>query len=721
MRWRPATLSESSSSSAPASPPPAAACAPPTSAPSPSTTLDPGQRRARRHRRLEVERGLERLDVDDDLVDAVGRRGLGLGHHERHRLAGVDDLRARQRLPGATCGAVDERQVGRGEHRDHPRHVERRRAVDAGDPPVRLGGEDQPRVQQAVDGDVGRVARRAADLALAVAASPWNADRRARRRRHGHKVLSGPRPASVAGPAWPTGVDRAWTVPVRLPTMRHVVGDVPLGGSPFPPIADYAFLSDCEVCALVAPSGNVEWMCLPRFDGPSIFGAMLDRDAGSLPARARSTRRCPRASATCRARWSSRRRGARATGWVIVRDVLLIGPWHHDDERSHTHRRSPTDNDADHVLLRTMRCVNGRVEVHMECEPRVDYGRKGVAWEYAGAGYGKAVGTRRGRAICGCTLRTDLRIGFEGGARPRAHDPARRRHRVHRAVVERARRPRDLRRRLPPPRLHRRLLARVAQPRRVPRPPVAHLPAAQRAHAQGADLRADRRDDRGGDDVAARDARRRAQLGLPLRLDPRLDLHALGPLHAGLRRGGQRLLLLHPRRRLEERRRAADHVRHRRRGDADRGDAAAPRRLRARPAGARRQRRLRPAASTTCGARCSTRSTCTRKSRDGLAESTWEILRKQVDARHRRMARARPRDLGGARRADSTSPPRRSCAGSPATAARAWRACARTTSAASAGASRPTRSTRTSASTASTSAASSPSTTTRRRSTPRAC
>src|SRR5438045_5460868 len=52
--------------------------------------------------------------------------------------------------------------------------------------------------------------------------------------------------------------------------------------SPFPPIAEYAFLSDCETCALVAPSGAVEWMCLPRFDGPSVFGAMLDRDAGTF-------------------------------------------------------------------------------------------------------------------------------------------------------------------------------------------------------------------------------------------------------------------------------------------------------------------------------------------------------------------------------------------------------------------------------------------------------
>ena len=54
------------------------------------------------------------------------------------------------------------------------------------------------------------------------------------------------------------------------------------GRSPFPPIADYAFLSDCEVTALVAPSGNVEWMCLPRMDSPSVFGAILDRDAGGF-------------------------------------------------------------------------------------------------------------------------------------------------------------------------------------------------------------------------------------------------------------------------------------------------------------------------------------------------------------------------------------------------------------------------------------------------------
>src|SRR5215210_6464776 len=56
----------------------------------------------------------------------------------------------------------------------------------------------------------------------------------------------------------------------------------PAGSNAFPPIADYGFLSDCNTVALVAPSGNVEWMCAPRMDSPSVFGAILDRDAGGF-------------------------------------------------------------------------------------------------------------------------------------------------------------------------------------------------------------------------------------------------------------------------------------------------------------------------------------------------------------------------------------------------------------------------------------------------------
>src|SRR5438309_7113260 len=105
-----------------------------------------------------------------------------------------------------------------------------------------------------------------------------------------------------------------------------------------------------------------------------------------------------------------------ATGWLIVRDLLLIGPWHHEKERSKTHQRAPTDYDADHVLLRTVRCVNGEVEVLLDCEPAFDYGRKAASWEYTGTSYHEGIARADG---CDLKLRltTDLRLGFEG---PRA-------------------------------------------------------------------------------------------------------------------------------------------------------------------------------------------------------------------------------------------------------------------------------------------------------------
>ncbi len=194
--------------------------------------------------------------------------------------------------------------------------------------------------------------------------------------------------------------------------MKKITGDVPLGGSPYPPIADYAFLSDCEVSALVAPSGAVEWMCLPRLDGPSVFGAMLDRDAGhfrlnpsdaSVPA----GRRYLPGTMVMETTWGTR------TGWVIVRDVLLIGPWHHATDRSHTHKRPPTDWDADHVLLRTIRCVNGSVEMVVDCKPVLEYGTEKVAWEYTGEGYGEVTGAGDTSPIK-LTMTTDLRLGIEG-------------------------------------------------------------------------------------------------------------------------------------------------------------------------------------------------------------------------------------------------------------------------------------------------------------------
>jgi MFS transporter, MHS family, proline/betaine transporter len=44
--------------------------------------------------------------------------------------------------------------------------------------------------------------------------------------------------------------------------------------SPFSPIDGYAFLSNCHTGALVAADGAVDWLCVPRFDAPGVFGAL---------------------------------------------------------------------------------------------------------------------------------------------------------------------------------------------------------------------------------------------------------------------------------------------------------------------------------------------------------------------------------------------------------------------------------------------------------------
>ena len=117
------------------------------------------------------------------------------------------------------------------------------------------------------------------------------------------------------------------------PAVKQASGAQPVKGDAFPPIADYGFLSDCETCALMAPNGNVEWLCLPRFDSPSVFGSLLDRDAGGfrlgpdgvdVPA----ARRYLPGTMVIETSWGTK------GGWIIVRDVLLIGPWHHENDRS---------------------------------------------------------------------------------------------------------------------------------------------------------------------------------------------------------------------------------------------------------------------------------------------------------------------------------------------------------------------------------------------------
>ena len=205
---------------------------------------------------------------------------------------------------------------------------------------------------------------------------------------------------------------------VRAGGLGQQPGDPLWEFSPYPPIADYGFLSDCEVTALVAPSGSVEWMCLPRMDSPSIFGSILDRDAGwfrfapediAVPA----DRRYLPGTMVLETSWDC------DEGWIIVRDCLVMGPWRHEHPERTTHVRPPTDYDAEHTLLRMVRCVNGSVQLTMDCEPVFDYGRTRARWSHTDQGYHQAmIRPAKGEGEAGgdlrLTLTSDIRIGLEG-------------------------------------------------------------------------------------------------------------------------------------------------------------------------------------------------------------------------------------------------------------------------------------------------------------------
>jgi GH15 family glucan-1,4-alpha-glucosidase len=181
----------------------------------------------------------------------------------------------------------------------------------------------------------------------------------------------------------------------------------------FPPISNYGFLSDCHTTALVAPNGAIEWMCLPRLDSASIFGAILDRDAGSFrlgPAdiMVPAARRYIPGTMVLETTWMTR------SGWCVVRDALAIGPWHHDKVHESAHRRPPDDYDAEHALVRLVKCVQGTVDINMKCEPVFDYGRVSPTWDWVDDSYNEAIAKAKGVDDIELRLATDLRVGFEG-------------------------------------------------------------------------------------------------------------------------------------------------------------------------------------------------------------------------------------------------------------------------------------------------------------------
>ena len=178
--------------------------------------------------------------------------------------------------------------------------------------------------------------------------------------------------------------------------------------SPFTPIANYGFLSNCHTGALVAPDGTVDWLCVPRFDAPSVFGALLDRGAGGFRfapfgINVPSDRIYEPGTNSLVTSWKT------STGWVVVREALTMGPRRGEDThtphpaavRRGCRPRARPDRQVHRRYGRDRPRVRARVRLWPNSR-RVDAERRSASSRCA-----------RGRQAL--RLQTDMLLGIEEG------------------------------------------------------------------------------------------------------------------------------------------------------------------------------------------------------------------------------------------------------------------------------------------------------------------
>lgn len=133
----------------------------------------------------------------------------------------------------------------------------------------------------------------------------------------------------------------------------------------YPPIADYALISDMHSCALVSRDGSIDWACFPRFDGPAVFSRLLDWEQGGyfqlIPEGVRSVAR----------QYVPETNVLQTTfvadgGEAQLTDFMPV--------HAHAHPERPTETGTRQQIVRRLACTAGSMRFRMHCKPRFDYG-----------------------------------------------------------------------------------------------------------------------------------------------------------------------------------------------------------------------------------------------------------------------------------------------------------------------------------------------------------
>lgn len=130
----------------------------------------------------------------------------------------------------------------------------------------------------------------------------------------------------------------------------------------FPSVAEHGLIGDLRTCALVGSDGSINWFCAPRFDSPSVFGAILDPERGGS--------------------WtiSTARKDSRTHQFYFPQSAALITRFLTADGVIEVHDFMPVlhPKDEAHVqrLVRRVVAVRGTTTVSMVFDARPDYGRR---------------------------------------------------------------------------------------------------------------------------------------------------------------------------------------------------------------------------------------------------------------------------------------------------------------------------------------------------------
>ena len=155
--------------------------------------------------------------------------------------------------------------------------------------------------------------------------------------------------------------------PVSRATRMEQENATQSAAADWPLIDDYGIIGDCRSAALVARDGSLDWLCWPRFDKPSIFAALVDRERGG------HWRISPVGPASVKRNYVPdsnilETHFTNDSGNAILTDLMPSS-----SRASHEVIMLP-----DHEILRKLTCGTGELEFKIEFSPREEYGRNKV-------------------------------------------------------------------------------------------------------------------------------------------------------------------------------------------------------------------------------------------------------------------------------------------------------------------------------------------------------